>query len=145
SCTGALVGHLLTEDPGISAHYLAGFITYSNEAKVRDLSVPAETIENYGAVSVETAEAMAEGARERMGADYAVSTTGIAGPTGGTPEKPVGTVCFAVAGPERTTSRVLRIPGNRKDVKMRSANTALNLLRLEILRHTGRKSSRHET
>ncbi|MHC4662827.1 MAG: CinA family nicotinamide mononucleotide deamidase-related protein [Planctomycetota bacterium] len=136
SCTGGLVGDLLTGVSGISEIYLAGYVTYSNEAKIRDLGVSRETIGRFGAVAVETAEEMAEGARNRTGADYAVSTTGIAGPTGGTEEKPVGTVCFAVAGPERTVSRKLWIPGGRNDVKRRAANTALNFLRLELLRET---------
>lgn len=97
SCTGGGIANRVTNISGASAIFLAGYVTYSNEAKTRDLGVPAELIAQHGAVSPEVATAMAEGALRRAGADWALATTGIAGPTGGTPEKPVGTVCIALA------------------------------------------------
>lgn len=97
SCTGGGIANRVTNASGASAIFLAGYVTYSNEAKTRDLGVPAELIAQHGAVSPEVATAMAEGALRRAGTDWALATTGIAGPTGGTPEKPVGTVCIALA------------------------------------------------
>ncbi|RMF11770.1 MAG: CinA family protein [Alphaproteobacteria bacterium] len=97
SCTGGLVAAVITEVPGASAVFDRGFVTYTNAAKSEMLGVPAPLILEYGAVSEEVARAMADGALARSHADLAVSITGIAGPSGGTPEKPVGTVCFAVA------------------------------------------------
>lgn len=97
SCTGGGIANRVTNVSGASAVFLAGYVTYSNEAKTRDLGVPAELIAQHGAVSPEVATAMAEGALRRAGTDWALATTGIAGPTGGTPEKPVGTVCIALA------------------------------------------------
>jgi PncC family amidohydrolase len=96
SCTGGRIAAALTDQPGVSAVFLEGFVTYANEAKVARLGVPAELIEAHGAVSEEVAGAMSSAAAARSGARLAVSTTGIAGPEGGTPEKPVGTVCFGV-------------------------------------------------
>jgi nicotinamide-nucleotide amidase len=95
SCTGGSLAEILTRIPGSSAWFERGFITYSNESKQEMLSVPLETLEQFGAVSEETADAMAKGAVENSHADYGVAITGIAGPDGGTEEKPVGTVCFA--------------------------------------------------
>ena len=97
SCTGGGIANRVTNVSGASAVFLAGYVTYSNEAKTRDLAVPAELIARHGAVSPEVATAMAEGALCRTGSDWALATTGIAGPTGGTPDKPVGTVCIALA------------------------------------------------
>ena len=97
SCTGGGIANRVTNVSGASAVFLAGYVTYSNEAKTRDLAVPAELIARHGAVSPEVATAMAEGALRRAGSDWALATTGIAGPTGGTPDKPVGTVCIALA------------------------------------------------
>jgi nicotinamide-nucleotide amidase len=135
SCTGGLLGKMLTDPAGSSAVYLGGFVTYSNDAKIRDLNVPTEVIAQYGAVSTQTAEAMAAGTLARTGADYALSITGIAGPTGGSEEKPVGSVCFGLA--ERSVPRVstlrLILAGDRDMIRDRSAKTALNLLRLRLL------------
>ncbi len=97
SCTGGLISAALTEVAGSSAVLLCGYVTYSNEAKIRDLGVDAALVEQYGAVSVEVASAMASGALQRSGADVAVAVTGVAGPGGGTEEKPVGTVAFGLA------------------------------------------------
>jgi len=105
-------------------------VSYSNEAKAELLGVDPALIEAHGAVSEPVAEAMAAGALQRFGADTAVATTGIAGPGGGTAEKPVGTVCFSVMlGDGRTDTRTLRLPGNRSDVRERSTTVAMHLLR----------------
>ncbi|HGY91584.1 MAG TPA: CinA family nicotinamide mononucleotide deamidase-related protein [Planctomycetes bacterium] len=129
SLTGGEIGHLITEVPGASDVFLADFVCYANEAKEALLGVPGATLRAHGAVSLETAVAMARGARERTGADFAVSTTGIAGPTGGSAEKPVGLVWTAVAwaGGERTLRRVHA--GSRHDVKQKAAHQGLDLLR----------------
>ncbi len=129
SLTGGEIGHLITEVPGASDVFLADLVCYSNEAKEDLLGVPGATLRAHGAVSAETALAMALGARERTGADFAVSTTGIAGPAGGSPEKPVGLVWTAVSwsGGERTLRRVHA--GSRHDVKVKAAHQGLDLLR----------------
>jgi nicotinamide-nucleotide amidase len=134
SCTAGLVAARLTDRPGSSDYVAGGVVAYSNEAKVQLLGVDPALIEAHGAVSEPVAEAMAAGALQRFGADTAVATTGIAGPGGGTAEKPVGTVCFSVMlGPPgaegRTETRTLRLPGNRSDVRERSTTVAMHLLR----------------
>ena len=134
SCTGGLVGERLTEVAGSSDYYLEGVISYSNEAKTRLLGVPAGLIAEHGAVSPQVAEAMAEGARERAGSTYAVSITGIAGPGGGTDEKPVGTVFVGYSGPDGTRSMKFTMPGDRHLVRWRSSQAALDLLRRSILK-----------
>lgn len=133
SCTGGLLAHRITNIPGSSAYMRQGWIVYSNEAKQKELGVDPASLERYGAVSEEVAGEMAKGALERSGADIAVAVTGIAGPGGGSEEKPVGTVCFGVAtaGQVRTVSR--RFRGNREDIKWRSASEALNLVRLTLI------------
>ncbi len=133
SCTGGLIGMRLTDVSGSSAYFREGAITYSNEAKIVRLSVREDTIANFGAVSVETAEAMAIGMRKRAGTDHAVSVTGIAGPDGGTDEKPVGTVCIGYAG--RDGSKAIRIvlPGDRYLIRWRSSQAALDYLRRKLL------------
>ena len=132
SCTGGLIGHLLTNVSGSSIYVLGGIIAYSNEIKQALLGVSAATLERYGAVSEPTALEMARGARQRFGADVAVSATGIAGPTGGTPDKPVGLVYVGLAadGDERCMRHVWN--ENRLGNKQRSAEAALQLL-LEFL------------
>ena len=136
SCTGGWVSHLVVSEAGSSRWYERGWVTYSNEAKEQDLGVPAETLREHGAVSEPTALAMARGARDRSGADWAVAVTGIAGPTGGTPDKPVGTVCFCVVGPGVERSRVVRMPARgRTPTRRFSAYIALDLLRRQILRN----------
>lgn len=134
SCTGGRVAASVTAIPGISAAFLEGLVTYSNEAKTRLLGVPADVLRARGAVSREVALAMATGARERAGADWGVSTTGIAGPGGATPEKPVGLVHIAVAGPGGVAHHVeRRYPGDRDQVQARATAGALDLLRRAIL------------
>ena len=129
SCTGGLLAQLCTDFAGSSRFFAGGFVTYSNELKMRALGVREETLRAHGAVSEETAREMAAGARERSGASWALSITGIAGPDGGTPEKPVGTVCFGLAGAGllRTITRQLR--GDRDQIRLQSAYAALELLR----------------
>lgn len=130
SCTGGMIGHLLTQVPGSSAVYSEGFIAYSNDAKTRLLGVRQETLARHGAVSEETAREMIRGLMERSGADIGVAVTGIAGPDGGTPEKPVGTVWLAAAAAGGERAWRLSVPGDRELVKWRTARTALNVLRL---------------
>lgn len=129
SCTGGLIAHRLTNVPGASAVFMAGLVTYSNEAKTRLLGVPQEIIERYGAVSTETAASMAEGARISNRTDYALATTGIAGPTGGTPEKPLGTVFVALATPEKTVVHRYLNLFEREMFKQATSQQALDLLR----------------
>ncbi|MBS4729823.1 competence/damage-inducible protein A [Mycobacterium sp. SM1] len=143
SCTAGLVAARLTELPGSSAYVAGGVVAYANDAKVRLLGVDAALIEAHGAVSEPVAEAMAAGALNRFRADTAIAITGIAGPGGGTPEKPVGTVCFSVmlAGGS-TLTRTVRLPGNRADVRERSTTVAMHLLR-RALSGVGDAASAH--
>jgi nicotinamide-nucleotide amidase len=133
SCSGGLVAARITERPGASEYFAGGVVAYSDEAKVELLGVPAELIERHGAVSEEVAEALAGGAAERFGADVAIGLTGIAGPGGGSDDKPVGTVCFCVRaemdGEVLTQTRGLQLPGSRSDIRDRSTTVALHLLR----------------
>jgi nicotinamide-nucleotide amidase len=130
SCTAGMVAARLTDRPGSSDYVAGGVVSYSNEAKTDLLGVDPALLEAHGAVSEPVAEAMAAGALKRFGADTAVATTGIAGPGGGTPEKPVGTVCFSVMlGDGRTLTRTLQLPGDRSDVRERSTTVAMHLLR----------------
>jgi nicotinamide-nucleotide amidase len=129
SCTGGLIGHRLTDVAGSSAYLLADYVTYGNAAKTDVLGVRSETLERFGAVSEETAREMAEGARRRAGASLAVATTGIAGPDGGTAEKPVGTVCFALSSDDGTVSRRHQLWGTRDWVKLLASQLALDWVR----------------
>jgi nicotinamide-nucleotide amidase len=124
----------LTEPPGSSANFAGGVVAYSNEAKVSLVGVDAALIEQFGAVSEPVAEALADGAVRRFEADFGIGITGIAGPDGGTDEKPVGTVCVSVssAGDHRITLRT-RLPGDRADVRDRATTVALHLLRRLLL------------
>ena len=132
SCTGGLVGHLLTEIPGISRSYLGGVVSYSNEAKSDLIGVPPDLIAKFGAVSPEVAEAMALGCRQRFQSDLAIGITGIAGPDGGTEAKPVGLVYVSVNHQGGTKTVKYDWPGDRSSIKIRSARTALNLVRLHL-------------
>jgi nicotinamide-nucleotide amidase len=130
SCTGGLLSARLTERPGSSAYFAGGVVAYSNEAKISLVGVDADLIARFGAVSTEVAEALALGAIERFNTDVGVGLTGIAGPDGGTPEKPLGLVCFSVA--ERDGARLTRstrLPGGRVDIRERSTTVAMHLVR----------------
>jgi nicotinamide-nucleotide amidase len=130
SCTGGLMAARLTDRPGSSEYFLGGVVAYSDAGKASMVGVPAELIERVGAVSVEVAEALADGAIQRFGADYGIGITGIAGPGGGTEEKPVGLVCFSIAGPDGARiTRSAQLPGARADVRDRSTTVAMHLLR----------------
>lgn len=134
SCTGGLVAQRLTDVSGSSAYFIQGVVSYHNQAKSDLLGVPAEMIVEHGAVSAEVAEAMAQGVRLRAGTDYAVSTTGIAGPGGGTDDKPVGTVFIGYSDDQRTKSIKLRLPGDRQLIRWRASQAALDYLRRQILK-----------
>jgi nicotinamide-nucleotide amidase len=136
SCTGGLIGERITEVPGSSSYFIEGVVSYSNEAKVRTLKVPADVIETHGAVSAEVAAAMAEGMRGRAGTDYAISVTGIAGPDGGTTEKPVGLVFIGYADANKTRTLKLNLPGDRYLIRWRSSQAALDYLRRQLLKAT---------
>jgi PncC family amidohydrolase len=128
SCTGGLVAHRLTNISGSSAYFLGGFVTYSNEAKEKFVGVRHETLLAHGAVSEETAREMAQGARRQMGTDLAVSVTGIAGPLGGTADKPVGLVYLALAAPDDEICQRHVWAGDRLANKEQSAEAALQLV-----------------
>ena len=133
SCTGGMIAHLITNVPGSSDVLIESAVTYSNDAKMRRLGVKPGTLKAHGAVSGETAKEMATGIKRESGADMCVAVTGIAGPTGGTDAKPVGTVWLAAAMGDEVRAWHLRIPGDRELIKWRTARTALNTLRLAAL------------
>jgi nicotinamide-nucleotide amidase len=132
SCTGGLVANRITDVPGASEVFLGGWVTYSNEAKVRDLEVSEDSLRKYGAVSAAVAGEMAQGARKRSGADWAVSVTGIAGPGGGSPGKPVGLVYLGIAGEEGVETIEKKLVPERKTFKAMASQSALDLLRRKI-------------
>ena len=134
SCTGGLIGERLTDVSGSSRYFIEGVIAYANEAKIRTLNVPEELIEARGAVSAEVAEAMAKGMRERAETDFAVSVTGVAGPTGGTEEKPVGLVFIGYADAVQIKSLKIILPGDRYLIRWRASQAALDYLRRQILK-----------
>ena len=138
SCTGGMVAERLTAVPGASDAFVGAVVAYANAVKETELGVPADVLEARGAVSEEVARAMARGARARLGADVAVSVTGIAGPDGGTPEKPVGLVHLAVSGPDGEDAVTTNFPGDRDGIRRRAAVTALHLVRRQLTqsRHT---------
>jgi nicotinamide-nucleotide amidase len=128
SCTGGMLGSLITDVPGSSAWFVGGFITYTNEAKVRDLGVAPATLAAHGAVSAETVREMAAGARARTGATFAAAISGVAGPDGGTPDKPVGTVHIAVAGPTEVRHKLHTFGGARDQVRRLAAYWAMAMV-----------------
>ncbi|HEY6122232.1 MAG TPA: competence/damage-inducible protein A [Pyrinomonadaceae bacterium] len=133
SCTGGLIAERLTDVPGSSKYFVEGVVAYSNEAKVGTLDVDPELIRRHGAVSAEVAEAMAEGIKLRAGTDFGISVTGIAGPDGGSEEKPVGLVYIALADEAHTESKRLMLPGDRQLVRWRASQAALDLLRRRLI------------
>jgi nicotinamide-nucleotide amidase len=134
SCTGGLIANRITNVSGSSAVFLNSWVTYSNESKMRLLGVREETLKKFGAVSEEVAREMAEGARQRSGADFALSATGIAGPTGGTPEKPVGLVYIGLAMPKRTDVQRHMLLFDRETFKFFASQYALDMVRREALK-----------
>jgi len=133
SCTGGLLAQRLTDIPGSSKYFIEGVVTYANDAKVRALGVEPILLLEHGAVSAPVAEAMAEGIRRRAETDFGVSITGIAGPGGGTDEKPVGTVFIAIASEAGTEHRKLKLPGDRQLIRWRASQAALDLLRRRLI------------
>ncbi len=136
SCTGGLLGKMLTDVPGSSEVFWGGVVTYSNEAKMRILGVSSQTLERFGAVSPQTAAQMAKGIKDCSGAEIGLSITGIAGPGGGTPEKPVGLVYLGLARSDQVVTRELRLTGGREHVRILAAKSALDWLRRHL---TGRE------
>ncbi len=128
SCTGGLLGHRITNVPGSSDYFLGSIVAYAYEAKVNLLGVRWETLERYGAVSRETVLEMARGARERLGAEVALSISGIAGPGGGTPEKPVGTTWIGLVAPDAEQAHRFQFRGDRETNKQQATEEALRLL-----------------
>ena len=135
SCTGGLIANMLTDVPGSSDYFLFSAVTYANEAKVKILNVKSETLEKHGAVSEQTAGEMASGARNVVNATYGIATSGIAGPDGGTADKPVGTVCIGLATPSSVSAQRFRFSDNsRMRNKQIFAAAALDLLRKELMK-----------
>ena len=129
SCTGGLMAGRLTEPAGASSYFTGGVVAYSNAAKVALLGVDPQTLERHGAVSTEVAQALADGAVRRFGAAFGIGITGVAGPDGGTEDKPVGTVCFCVSAADGAhLTRRARLPGARSDVRDRATTVALHML-----------------
>jgi nicotinamide-nucleotide amidase len=138
SCTGGMLAARLTDPPGASAYFVGGLVVYANEAKVSLAGVESGLIERFGAVSEEVAVALARGAIERWDADVGVGITGIAGPDGGTEQKPVGTVCFSVRlRGGGVITRTVRLPGGRADIRDRSTTVAMHLVRRLLRGETG--------
>jgi nicotinamide-nucleotide amidase len=134
SCTGGLIAMRLTEVPGSSSYFWEGAVTYANESKMRILGVPEKILIDHGAVSSETAESMASGMRKRAGTDFAISVTGVAGPGGGSEEKPVGTVFIGYSDKDKTKSMKFLFPGDRELIRWRSSQAALDYLRRQIIK-----------
>ena len=132
SCTGGTVARLLTDVPGASRYFTYGWVTYSNAAKTSELGVPAELIEKYGAVSEEAASSMAIGARKKAGTDFAIAITGIAGPAGGSEQKPVGLVYISIDSEQGCRTGRFVFSHDRESIRLRAAQTAINMLRLRL-------------
>lgn len=129
SCTGGRLSAVFTEISGVSDVFVGSVVSYANEVKTDLLDVRPETLKSFGAVSEDTAREMVRGLRARLKVTVGVAVTGIAGPTGGTPSKPVGTVCFAAAGPAFEEARTVRFEGDRVSVQSQAAEFAMNFLR----------------
>ena len=138
SCTGGMIAARLTDVPGSSDVVRGGIVAYADEVKIGELGVPAETLAAHGAVSAEVAGAMAAGVRARLGADVGIAVTGVAGPGGGSAEKPVGLVHFHVSAPNAEKGRTFSLPGDRDTVRARATVAALHLARAVLTR------SRHQ-
>jgi nicotinamide-nucleotide amidase len=135
SCTGGFLASLFTSLAGASEYFYGGIVSYDNSVKMNILGVSKEVLDTYGAVSQECAEQMAAGAKKALGTDYAIATTGIAGPGGGTPEKPVGTVWIAVATPDGVISKKFAFNSTRRNINIeRFAANALNMMRLQLIK-----------
>lgn len=132
SCTGGTLAKLLTDIPGASRYFTHGWVTYSNTAKTGELGVPADLIEKYGAVSEQVAQAMAQGARKKARTDFAIGITGIAGPAGGTEQKPVGLVYISVDSDDGCDTKQCLFSHDRRFIRLRAAQTALNMLRMKL-------------
>ncbi len=138
SCTGGLIAGRITAVAGSSDYFAGGVIAYDNRVKIRQLGVAAALIARHGAVSEEVARAMAEGVRKRFQTDYAVSVTGVAGPGGGTPEKPVGTIWLGLAGPNGTVAAKWTLPGGRRhEIRAQTVQCALDGLRRILVENSG--------
>ncbi len=135
SCTGGLLANRITNVSGASAVFLAGYVSYANQAKTDMLNVDPQLIEEHGAVSEQVARALADNVRACAGSDYALATTGVAGPSGGSPEKPVGTIYLALAGPDETIVKRFFFPTDRETFKQIATQAALELLRRKIIEH----------
>lgn len=133
SCSGGLIAHMITSVPGSSAYFMGSVVSYSNQSKMNQLGVKKETLEKHGAVSEETVTEMALGAKEKFNTDWVVATSGIAGPDGGTAEKPVGTVWIAIAGPNGMKAKKFQFGGDRERNIQVTAITALNMLRKALI------------
>ena len=134
SCTGGLVAERLTSVPGSSRYFLSGLICYSNESKIELAGIPPLLLEMQGAVSAEVARGLAEAIRARAGATVGVGITGVAGPTGGSGGKPVGTVHIAVATPSGTEHRQFLYPGDREKIRWQASQAALDMVRRELMK-----------
>ena len=139
SCTGGTIAHLATQVSGSSTYFLGGIVAYSNEIKIEKLGVNQNLIEQFGAVSQQVVEAMAIGVREKFNSDYSIATSGIAGPTGATPDKPVGSVWIAISSRRVTVSQLFNFGSDRERNILRSSVTALNMLRLLVMGEKIRK------
>jgi nicotinamide-nucleotide amidase len=133
SCTGGLLAELITAIPGASNCFHGGWVTYSNSVKIEELYLSPELLQTHGAVSAPVAEAMAKAARDKAGTDWGISTTGVAGPDGGTDEKPVGTVFIGLTGSDGMEVRRFQFPGQRAQIRLRAAQMAMTMLRLKLL------------
>jgi len=137
SCTGGLINDRITDVPGSSDYFMGGMITYSNESKARHLGVPLDDIKKYGAVSPQVAKKMAQGVRKAFSTNFGLSTTGIAGPTGGTKEKPVGLVFIGLAKGKRTWVIKLILEGSRREIKEKATEKALKFFYERLVEKEG--------